>query len=403
MILTSIRRLSKIFTVCRGESRRAAVNFISIVFILFLAFEASAFDPLRDPGKLWEAQKESVKRVTSARVILADYNLIRKDFPEIRIFTNEQVDEWLIRNTAFVSKEQAAQTQVNDPISTAEDYVEAYRPREYRRAHVFSTDTGGLIDAKGTGSVDPSGGSHENGLATLGDMIREYIYEKMIHAVFERAGRYDTVGCYAVIDYGFSIIHPDGSRSRAGTVLRQAHVRYHGGPIGRRHRSQATVLPENLQLEMELFLRTLGITSSVAWFDRDLLNIQGAENGAVVDFGSFLVRERFSRPMSFFYDKEGNVRSSMAPDFIMSPRDKNFIQPDLNLRIPFNIWGYSQTGKPDPKLDNPFVWSHQLAEGLASGHATRADAEQHVRNFFDQEPVQKVLRSIPRSCKSILK
>ncbi|QDK38438.1 hypothetical protein [Bdellovibrio sp. NC01] len=361
---------------------------------------ALAFEALRDPAKLWEAKTEDVKRVTTARVILADYELIRKDFPEIRNLSNQEIDQWLLRNTAFVSKEQAAQEVVNDKIHTDETSRMAYRPREYRRAHVFVADTGGLIDAKGTGAVDPSGGSHDNGLATLGDMIREYTYEKLIHALFVKDGRFDTVGSYAVIDYGFDIKHPDGGRSRAGTVLRQAHTRYHDGPMGIRTRGQSTMLPREHQVEVETFLRQFGVTSSVKFNGLDLVNLQGAQNGAVIDFGSFLTQEKFTNTVSFFYDKNGSARPSSA-DVIMKPGETKFIQPTHDLQIPFKIWGYSQTGKADSKYDNPYIWAHELAESLAKGHASRQDAEQHVRNLFDTAEVQNVFARIHPSCQAL--
>jgi hypothetical protein len=260
-------------------------------FIFLTASFAQGMVALRDPQKLWDAKAESVKRVQTSRVILADYELIRKDFPEIRNRTNAEIDTWLLQNTSFISINQAKQNLVNEPIQTTEEYVQAYRPREYRRAHVFVASTGGLIDAKGTGAVDPSGGSHDNGLATLGDMIREYLYEKLIHAIFIKDRRFETVGSYAVIDYGFSIVHPDGGKSRAGMILRQAHTRYHQGPSVQRNRNQSAMLPRKLQLEIEFFLREFGITSSVKFMGKELVNLQGADTGAVHRFWIIPCRE----------------------------------------------------------------------------------------------------------------
>lgn len=371
-------------------------------FIFLTASVAQGMVPLRDPQKLWEAKVESVKRVQTSRIMLADYDLIRKDFPEIRNRTNAELDHWLLENTSFISTNQARQNIVNEPIQTKEEFVQAYRPREYRRAHVFAASTGGLIDAKGTGAVDPSGGSHDNGLATLGDMIREYMYEKLIHAIFIKDRRFDTVGSYAVIDYGFSIIHPDGGKSRAGIILRQAHTRYHDGPSAGRTRNQSTMLPRQHQLEIETFLREFGITSSVKFMGKDLVNLQGADNGAVIDFGSFLVEQKFKNDVSFFYNRKGGPHTT-AEDIIMKSTDAHFPQPNPKMQIPFQIWGYSHSGKADSKYDNPFIWSHELAESIAEGRATRADAEQHVRNFFDQESVQKIFRSIAPACSRVLR
>lgn len=352
--------------------------------------------PLQNPEKLWEAKTEFVVRVTSSRVILADYELIKKDFHEVRNYSDQQIDDWLIRNTSFISTEQAAQDIVNTPISIADEKRLAYRPREYRRAHVFVADTGGLIDAKGTGAIDPSGGSHDNGLATLGDMIREFAYEKLINKIFTSINQFDTVGSYAVIDYGFSIKHPDGKFSEAGVVLRQAHVRYHEGPIGFRSRSQSVMLPKKLQIEIEMALRQFGITSSVAHLNRDLVNLQGAESGAVIDFGSFLVKEKFENPVALFYDTKGNSGNG---ELITAPGMPNFIQPSFKKQIPFSIWGYTASGKADPKYDNPFIWSHELAESLASGRADRSHAQQHLHNLLD--PVLPILKPVALKCSRV--
>ena len=62
-----------------------------------------------------------------------------------------------------------------------------------------------------------------------------------------------------------------------------------------------------------------------------------------------------------------------------------------------------QLGKADSKYDNPYIWSHELAEAIAQGRATRADAEQHIRNLFDTPAVQNALRAVPASCEMLLR
>ena len=181
--------------------------------------------PLRNSQDLWEAVAEEVLHVSTARVMLADYDLIRQDFPEVKTFSNDKIDAWLIANTAFISKEQAAQEVVNTPIKLDGVKKKAFRPREYRRAHVFQMDTGGLIDAKGTGSVDPHQGNERNGLAALADVIREFMFEKMVKRIFNKLQRFDTVGTYAAIDFGFDVKWSHGGRSRAGATERAARRR----------------------------------------------------------------------------------------------------------------------------------------------------------------------------------
>ncbi len=252
-------------------------------------------------------------------------------------------------------------------------------------------DTGGLIDAKGTGSLAPTPGSHDNGLATLGDMIREYAYEKLIGAIFKTNREFDTVGSYAVLDFGFSIINKDKSKSRAGVILRQAHERYHGDPVDRREKGLAAMLPRALQVKIEKLLRHYGITSSILWGQKELVNLQGTKNGAVVDFGAFITKKDFQKELYFFYDQQNGTAS--GADLITKPGDADFVHPDPRLQIPFEVWGFSQSGKEDSKYDNPFIWSHELAEAIAQGRASRQDAEQHLRNLFDRGDVQSALHS----------
>lgn len=375
---------------------------VSFLYFLFAGSVGQAMEtPLRDPEKLWEAKTETVLAVKTARVIVADYDLLRKDFKEISAYNNEQIDQWLIKNAAYISKEQVAQTKVNTPITTGEQTRLAYRPREYRRAHVFVADTGGLIDAKGTGAVDPSGGSHDNGLATLGDMIREYSYEKLINAIFQRDGRYETVGSYGVLDLGFDIKHPDGGRSRAGVVLRQAHTRYHDGPMGKRHRGQPTMLPSDFQKEVELFLRQFGVTSTLKGQNREIVNIQGADTFAIIDFGSFMTERQFTKEVYFFYDAQGNGYHNVE-SLVTKPGQESFVQVGPK-PIPFDIWGYSQSGKADSKYDNPYIWSHELAQSLAEGRASRDHVNQHLKNLFDRAEMQLALSSIAPSCRGIFR
>ena len=371
-------------------------TFKSFVFFALIALSTvvNAMEPIRDSSSLWDPKKEEVVRVNGARVILADYALIKRDFHQVANFSNAEIDEWLIRHTAFISKAQAGQSVVNDPISISGEERIAFRPQEYRRAHVFSVDTGGLIDAKGSGAIDPHGGDHDNGLASLGDMIREYAYEKLVHAIFKANNEFDTVGSYAVIDYGFSIVQRNKSRSRAGLILRQAHERYHADPVDRSEIGLAAMLPREQQVKIEKLLRRYGISSSILWGHKELVNLQGTTKGAVVDFGAFLTKAEFHREVYFFYDSTGHVTGS---DLIMKPGESEFVEVDPKLHIPFDLWGYSVSGKENSKYDNPYIWSHELAESLAHGRAQRADAEQHIRNLFDRNDVQRALKTTGRA------
>lgn len=362
-------------------------SMISVCLLTVFVFGPSlAFSDIEDPLRKVKnvhqrSQVEQTQRVSTASVIVADYELIKKDFPQLRNKTHSEIDEFLINSVAYIAKPQARQTEVNTQISLGQEMRLAYRPPDYRRALVFEVD-GGLIDGKGFGSLNPAQKDHQNGLTTLGEVIREYLYEKLVQKIFNHSGYgRRTVGSYAVIDWGFRVIHPDGSSSPAGAILRQAH---------RRSPLFADMLSHESTRTIELELRKYGITSAGSHRDShtEKLNIQGTIQGAVVDFGAFLAVEKFSRRANPFYDKKIEL---------LSPHDSDFTQPDPELRVPFEIWGTTQSRVEDPKQDNPWIWSHELAEALASGRAQRKDVDQHLRNLLD--PVDAKLSQVQFSKK----
>ena len=51
-----------------------------------------------------------------ARVVLADYDAIIRDFPKLATKTHDEIDRWIIERAVAVSKEQIDQTVVNTPI-----------------------------------------------------------------------------------------------------------------------------------------------------------------------------------------------------------------------------------------------------------------------------------------------
>jgi hypothetical protein len=372
---------------------KSSLSTLLVLALLPLA-SAQAMTPIRDPKKLWEPEQAEVYRVKTARVMLADYQLLRRDFPEIASYSDKKIDEWLIRNAANISPEQAAQEVTNTHIETDGKLHKAFRPREYRRAHVFVADTGGLIDAKGTGSIDPHQGNERNGLAALADTFREYLFEKLTSRIFKFEGRFDTVATYGVIDLGFDIKWSNGSVSRAGIVLRQAHARFHEGKIGDRTREDPVVLPTEHQLDVELTLRKYGLTAAInvhpglysVTRNGDQLNLQGAQDGSIVDYGGFRAHNNFDLPLYATYNSEGGANVSDA-DILLESNDRRYVQPDPALKVPFHIWGNTATHSG---LDNPYVWSEELSNAIREGRADRSSAEQHFKNLIG--PVDEMLK-----------
>lgn len=258
--------------------------------------------PLKDPSALLQPKEETVVEVKGAQVVLADYDLLRTDFPQLKPLSEAEIDSWLIHNTAYVSRAQAAQTVVNTKVRTGEGTRRAFRPMNYKRALVYEvsdpaeySETIGLIDVKGTGSLEPKAGSHSNGLATLGESVRELLYENLVREVLaDSSAEVGTVGSYAVIDLGFDVRHEDASTSRAGLYLRQAHER-------NKYDMKAG---EDERYFVELF-RKYGLNAEK--------NVQASKSGDILDFGHYTVVREL--PQNGFPNK----------------------------RVPFDLWGIDES------------------------------------------------------------
>jgi hypothetical protein len=319
------------------------------------------------------------------------------DAPSARSRQREIIDSWLLANAAVVSRCQAGQSVVNTPIRTTGREVAAYRPFKYGRALVVDVAAGdagvpgtesgaGLLDVKGAGcapDATPANGTHRNGLFKLSDGFIELLNQRLLRCAFRHGGaEFDTVPIYALIDAGFDICEQTGSgehRDRAALLVRRAHVREErsGGlaPYG----SQRQIV----QLEAELFLRRYGISScnpvtrvslwredgtlrirygrtmidfctpaqleqlaAAAVHRGDLthydgVNVQHVREVGVrpcrtqlVDFGTYRVHERFDNPvLSLVSDRLMRWGGTIRPG---TPR---FVQPDPDIRVPFDVWG----------------------------------------------------------------
>lgn len=350
---------------------------LRLFFLLLSGFAYAAdYSPVRDTSLLNSPQAERMVEVTGARVVMADYDLLRRDFPHLQPLTPEEIDDWLLQEAAFVSKAQVAPNSANTPIAKGRKTREGLRPKSYGRAMVLPVK-GGFLDVKGSGAISPKRGSYETGLASTGEAIREFIWEKAVKRVLDHAGsEVATVGNYAVIDFGFDVIQEDRAKLPAGIVIRQAHDRMpHGGQIDNRNAA-----------ELETLFRRYGFTSAGQYYEKSdyhVVNIQGTKNQkAIYDFGAFLSAERFEKQMK-----------SLPTAELANPDGKHFPQPDPDRRIPYSFWGTSETGVKDPKYDNPWVYSHRLAQDFRDGKATREHAEIHLKNALQE--LEQRLRTNP--------
>ncbi|MBC7976600.1 MAG: hypothetical protein H7138_16625 [Myxococcales bacterium] len=117
---------------------------------------------------------EQVLGVRTARVVFANYALIRHDFPALRGASTTAIDAWLVQHGAVISVGQAA-SDVSSPM--------------YGRAVVMPVP-GGLLDVKGAGvetGVTPTRNWHQNGLLMLGAGIGSAGFQDLIHNVFRDA------------------------------------------------------------------------------------------------------------------------------------------------------------------------------------------------------------------------
>ncbi len=71
---------------------------------------SEAISPLRDSRALVGAAKETLHQVVGARVLIADYALLRKDFPALVMLSEDEIDAWLVDQTSYVTE-----GQVNAP------------------------------------------------------------------------------------------------------------------------------------------------------------------------------------------------------------------------------------------------------------------------------------------------
>jgi len=240
---------------------------------------------------------ETVLRVAGARVVYANYTLLKHDFPQLQEAALEMehphlktlqeaekqqaicqlIDEWLLQHTAYISQNQANQTLVNTPILVGEERVTAYRPPHYGRALVFSVEENNkgllqgdgkglsiyenrLIDVKGTGvapGVQPRNLLHKNGLYQLGYAFVELVIQHLLQRIFWHSkSNFDTLPIYGILDLGFDELSEEKNHP-AGMLIRRAHRRpkKSGGLFAYGSTGQL------VQLEAERLLRRYGITS----------------------------------------------------------------------------------------------------------------------------------------------
>lgn len=370
-------------------------------------------------------RRERGRHVTTARVVFARHEVIQHDFPFMRdaalLGRDESLralrgaaraevlrrtrEEWLLSHAGVVSATQAGQREVNTRIRVGGAPREVWRPTRYGRGLVVPVEThegpggmrsAGLLDLKGAGVAPgrvPSLKHHSSGLCTLGEALREFLFQTLIDEIFRRAAPcFWTVPAYAVIDLGFDVRLAGGGAVPAGMLVRRAHRRPEGGTELPRRFS----VEEQTQVELELLLRHYGLTSSnrgtrfrfeegavgprvfyagggvtdlardglqliQSWLrdarlplECDGINIQlargvepsGAARAQLVDFGHYEVRGRFTEPLvSLVCDQPLRWGAAIRPD------EPAFVRPLHALRLSESNWGFGR--RPDDNTARP--------------------------------------------------
>jgi len=234
------------------------------------------------------------------RVVIADYPLLRHDFPRLIRYSVEEIDAWLVTNAAWIHR--GTLRLVNFPLcTTTSPQPNASRwSANARRSMVIQIDGGGLLVTKGSGCERPIAhtkpGDHSDCLSVLSDRLVEYINEKMISLALRHAeSTSHTLGQYAVLDYGFDLPQRDGLVHRAGATLQQAHSR---------SLLPFTFLEGTRQVELEMTLRERGFASfsqrkmAVLLNRHNLshschaINIQGTWDNHLADVDQFRLWDR---------------------------------------------------------------------------------------------------------------
>jgi hypothetical protein len=373
---------------------------------------------LASPGDLDEPGlvPEKAKHISGARVVLVDSEVLQHDFIALRTenlvaenpglaglaptslagAVRDTCDRWLLANAALISAPQAMQSVTNTRIAIDGGERDVYRPPRYGRSLVapvppnraasgcafsLSRKPAGLLDLKGAGVAPgkiPSHAKHSDGLEYLAVALGDYLLKRMIDEIFRRAAPSCwTVPIYAILDLGFDIYEGWRGTAAAGMHVRRAHRRPRGGMM----LPNSGSAQEIVQFEIEMILRSYGITSTT-WggclevgnldgkltvsaagerittlsqeetdyilaltggapqirFDR--VNVQIAREVSTLpvaaqmfDFGHINARAPFAFPVC------STVRDQpFCLGGILRPDHPAFIQPDPRLCLPFNDW-----------------------------------------------------------------
>jgi hypothetical protein len=377
--------------------------------------------PPIDENILRQAQPQIVQskvvKVKGTQVILADYDLIRQDFPSLCSQSDQEIDQWLIDNFAWLAEAQVrlgaiGERNVHEKVPLFEGAEKlVYRPQGYTRSLVFPSDLTSpdgskiLVDIKGAGSENPTRGDHTTGILYLAEAIREFHFEKLIYLLFEHAVKDNFVErnsqtpmitnpVYAVIDLNCCYIYKHKFlplREPFGLILRRSHLR--GGDISDpegfpKYENNPDII--NLGVTYERTLRRYGLTTAIArktcWKPqgfRDVANVQLTLNRELVDFGTIKILSPNQRQEDIVFcskahyyqrDENGNIfphkrlQDPKDVDFLLRVTDPQYVQRDPQLSVDEKIWGDTFFQLKMPRnMDRPWIFSKILVDLFKKG------------------------------------
>ena len=212
-----------------------------------------------------ETTIESAIRVEGVSVLWMNTEALRRDFPQLKKFSDPQIRAWLLANFGYVGSKQKILDGIRQtpiPINP-NDQRPLVRPgfagHPWLRAGVMEArspdgrEMWGLVDLKGIGhgaqSTDAMAGDrkpellrsqfeaagselerdqirtkdHSDGLATAGEAIAEASRQIALQKLFEmKHPGSETVESYAILRYPFNILKEGGHQEPAALYLRQA-------------------------------------------------------------------------------------------------------------------------------------------------------------------------------------
>lgn len=202
------------------------------------------------------------------KVEVADYELLRKDFPCLKGRTQATINEWLVEEVGWMRESQlSAEDPLLSPVPKLTGKIkEAWQPPKYGRAVVQECQCG-VLDVKGGGTTTPTKDIHGTGYMSVDDALSEYYSGRLISGVLNCSGVVEKpIEAYAVVSLGVKgSWWPEalGKPENEGLALlvRRAHVR-HPGSVIPPYGIELVLRPFGLRLSADLFAIEYGFNET---------------------------------------------------------------------------------------------------------------------------------------------